>query len=151
MHIDLRPRHVLLTLFPFLTVAIVLFLRPFPVTAGERALEEQAAPTDIVLSNNQADENQPAGALVGTLSTVDADPGDTHTYRLIGGQPPTSPLTAIAWRLPRRSILRQKTGTSYGSGPRMQPASLSINPSSLLSPTSMRRPQSKKGQRSPGP
>lgn len=85
MHIDLRPRHLLLTLFPFFTVAIVLLLRPFPVAAVERGLEEQAAPTDIVLSNNQVDENQPAGALVGTLRTVDADPGDTHTYRLIGG------------------------------------------------------------------
>jgi uncharacterized delta-60 repeat protein len=43
------------------------------------------APTDIGLSNSTVLENQPAGAVVGTLSSV--DPGDTSTfsYALVSG------------------------------------------------------------------
>ena len=43
------------------------------------------APTDIALSNSTVDENQPAGTDVGTLSTTDADAGDTQTYSLVTG------------------------------------------------------------------
>ena len=44
------------------------------------------APTDIVLSNNVALEQKPAGTLVGTLSTIDPDlPNDTSTYTIVGG------------------------------------------------------------------
>ena len=42
-------------------------------------------PTDIALSNNTVDENQPSGTAVGTLSTTDQDSGDTHTYTLVSG------------------------------------------------------------------
>ncbi len=42
-------------------------------------------PTDIGLSNVRLAENLPAGALVGTLSSVDADLGDSHTYSLVAG------------------------------------------------------------------
>jgi hypothetical protein len=40
------------------------------------------APTDIGLSNNSIDENQPAGTTVGTLSSTDQDAGETFTYSL---------------------------------------------------------------------
>lgn len=44
------------------------------------------APTDISLSNNIVLEQKPAGTLVGTLSTTDADlPSDTSTYTIVGG------------------------------------------------------------------
>ncbi|GIW78482.1 MAG: hypothetical protein KatS3mg105_0289 [Gemmatales bacterium] len=46
---------------------------------------DNQAPTDINLSNNTVAENQPTGTLVGTLSTVDPDVGDTHTYALVSG------------------------------------------------------------------
>ncbi len=49
-------------------------------------------PTDIALSNSNVAENA-AGAVVGTLSTVDPDAGDSHTYtvsdsrfQVVGGQ-----------------------------------------------------------------
>ena len=42
------------------------------------------APTDIKLSSASIDENQNAGTRVGTLSTIDADSGDTFTYSLVG-------------------------------------------------------------------
>jgi subtilisin-like proprotein convertase family protein len=43
------------------------------------------APTDIQLSSTSIPENSPVGTLVGTLSSVDANRGDTHTYSLING------------------------------------------------------------------
>ncbi len=51
------------------------------VTSGE----VNHAPTAIGLSNNTVPENQPAGTTVGTLSTTDADSGDTFTYSLVTG------------------------------------------------------------------
>jgi len=43
------------------------------------------APTAIALSNSNVAENQPAGTLIGRVSTTDPDTGDTHTYTLVGG------------------------------------------------------------------
>jgi VCBS repeat-containing protein len=42
-------------------------------------------PTDIVLSNTSIDESQDVGTLVGFLSAVDPDVGDTFTYVFCGG------------------------------------------------------------------
>jgi len=42
------------------------------------------APTDILLSNAQIDENAGA-ATIGVLSPVDDDPDDSHTYTLVAG------------------------------------------------------------------
>ncbi|QCC76855.1 beta strand repeat-containing protein [Nocardioides daphniae] len=45
------------------------------------------APTDIVLSSTSVPENAPVGTVVGTLSAVDADTGDTHVFsRISTGQ-----------------------------------------------------------------
>ena len=43
------------------------------------------APTDIVLAPNTIAENSPNGSTVGTLTTVDADLGDTFVYALVPG------------------------------------------------------------------
>ncbi|KXK15427.1 MAG: Endoglucanase precursor [Chloroflexi bacterium OLB14] len=37
-------------------------------------------PTDISLSDNSVEENQPSGTLVGTLTSTDPDAGETFTY-----------------------------------------------------------------------
>ncbi len=42
-------------------------------------------PTDIDLSNDTVDENQPAGTAVGTLTATDPDSGDSHTFNLVAG------------------------------------------------------------------
>jgi VCBS repeat-containing protein len=42
-------------------------------------------PSDISLSNDDVDENQPAATEVGTLSTTDQDSADTFTYELVSG------------------------------------------------------------------
>lgn len=43
------------------------------------------APTDISLSSNSIPENSPVNTAIGTLSSVDPDPGDTFTYSLVPG------------------------------------------------------------------
>lgn len=44
------------------------------------------APTNIMLSNNQIDENSPIGTLIGNFSTTDPDAADTHTYKFASGE-----------------------------------------------------------------
>jgi hypothetical protein len=43
------------------------------------------APTGIALTPNSVAENLPSGTLVGSLSSTDSDPGDTHSYALVAG------------------------------------------------------------------
>lgn len=47
--------------------------------------DENDPPTAINLSNDRIDENQSAGATVGTLSTVDPDTPNDHVLELVGG------------------------------------------------------------------
>ena len=42
------------------------------------------APTDILLTNNQIPEEEPEETLIGLLSSIDAYPGDEHTYEIAG-------------------------------------------------------------------
>jgi hypothetical protein len=42
-------------------------------------------PRDLQISRTDIDENRPAQSVVGTLSTVDPDQGDTFTYKLVDG------------------------------------------------------------------
>ncbi|MDJ0719355.1 MAG: hypothetical protein QNJ54_34905 [Prochloraceae cyanobacterium] len=60
-------------------------------------------PTAIILSSNTIAENSAAGKVLGTLSTIDPDAGDTHTYTLntIG-----SPFEVV------RNNLQLKTGVT---------------------------------------
>ena len=48
-------------------------------------LENLAAPSDILLSNKSIPENTPKGTLVGVLTTVDSDLGDSAFYSLVPG------------------------------------------------------------------
>ena len=43
------------------------------------------APTAINLTNTSFDENRPTPITIGTLSSDDTDPGDSHMYRLVSG------------------------------------------------------------------
>ncbi len=49
-------------------------------------LIRSTAPTNISLSASTVAENEPAGTLVGTLSTADPDAGELHTYALVPGE-----------------------------------------------------------------
>jgi len=65
-------------------------------TSGSRVPREDPVhhtPTDISLSNRSVKENSAAGTIIGALSAVDADAGDTFTYTLSG---PSAGLFKIA-------------------------------------------------------
>ncbi|MFT7084488.1 MAG: gliding motility-associated-like protein [Vicingaceae bacterium] len=49
------------------------------------AIRNNAKPNLISISSDTLAENQPTGATVGTLSTVDSDAGQTHSYSLVSG------------------------------------------------------------------
>ncbi len=55
------------------------------VGAGCENVVQNDPPTGVVLSNDTVAENRPVNTLVGTLSAVDPDPGDTHTFTLVAG------------------------------------------------------------------
>ncbi len=56
------------------------------VTPNIPALPSTQAPTAIALSNSTIAQSTAIGSSVGTLTTTDADVGDTHTYSLVAGQ-----------------------------------------------------------------
>ncbi len=47
--------------------------------------EQQVAPTEVSISASDINENNAVDALIGTLSSVDLNPGDNHTYTLVSG------------------------------------------------------------------
>ena len=49
------------------------------------AAAANSAPTDIALTASSVNQSAGTNATVGTLSTTDADVGDTHTYSLVAG------------------------------------------------------------------
>ena len=57
------------------------FQRTFTITVTTA----NQAPTSIALSNSAVNENVAIGSTVGTLSTIDPNPADTHTYSLVTG------------------------------------------------------------------
>lgn len=57
---------------------------------GLPAPPENTAPTDISLAGNQMLENQPVGSLVGVMSTIDSDAGDSFGYQFVAGPGDTS-------------------------------------------------------------
>ena len=67
-------------------------------------------PTDITLSNNTVDEDQPIGTTIGTLSTTDLDAGDTHTYTLTT---PNDTFLIVGDTLKTNSVLDFETKSSY--------------------------------------
>ncbi|MBW4464707.1 MAG: cadherin domain-containing protein [Pegethrix bostrychoides GSE-TBD4-15B] len=64
-----------------------VFEKVFTITVND--LPEtpgSTTPQDLLLSNNQIAENQPANSLIGSFSTVDPDLGDSFTYSLVAGE-----------------------------------------------------------------
>ncbi|HVN14438.1 MAG TPA: choice-of-anchor D domain-containing protein, partial [Anaerolineales bacterium] len=57
------------------------FDKPFTINVNN----VNEAPTDVALSNTNADEHQPIGTTIGNLSSSDPDAGDSFTYSFCGG------------------------------------------------------------------
>ncbi|MEQ8416849.1 MAG: DUF5018 domain-containing protein [Imperialibacter sp.] len=73
------------------------------------------APTDIILSNADVDENTATGTVIGIFSTTDADGDDTHVYTLVGGTGSTDngSFTIDGSNLKVNTSLDFETKTSY--------------------------------------
>jgi len=54
------------------------------VTVNDIMIEGNNPPSDIALSNNQINENESIGTLIGVLTANDPDFGDSHIFSLIG-------------------------------------------------------------------
>jgi len=57
----------------------------YDIGAYEAVTPANSNPTDIFIDSDNIDENNTNGDIVGTLSTTDADTGDTHIYTLVTG------------------------------------------------------------------
>ncbi|MBD1936287.1 putative Ig domain-containing protein [Microcoleus sp. FACHB-68] len=56
---------------------------PIPGGGGSPSPSPSASPNDILLSGGAVNENSPAGTVIGSLSAIDPDAKDTHTYELL--------------------------------------------------------------------
>ncbi len=56
-----------------------------PYNYSVQGIGANSTPTDISLSASSVNENVAGNTAVGTLSTTDADTGDSHTYTLVSG------------------------------------------------------------------
>jgi PKD repeat protein len=72
-------------------------------------------PTDISLSDNNLTENEPVGTVVGVLSTIDEDTGDSHTYSLVSGtgDDDNASFTIDGDELKTAAILDYETQSAY--------------------------------------
>jgi large repetitive protein len=59
------------------------FEKAFTITILD--VVENVSATDMTISSSAINEKNPLNASVGTLSSTDADAGDTHTYTLVSG------------------------------------------------------------------
>ena len=56
------------------------------VVSGCEVVNQNDPPSNITLKPKTLTENSPVGTLVGKLKATDADPGDRHTFALVGGK-----------------------------------------------------------------
>jgi len=70
-------------------------------------------PTAIHLSNDEVDEGQAIGTLVGHLSAEDPDDGQTHTFELIGDVADNAAFTIEGTALKTAVILDYRTQSTY--------------------------------------
>jgi len=72
-------------------------------------------PTDLGISATAIDENSASGSTVGSLSSTDADSGDTHSYTLIDttNYPDNSSFTISGANLQAAAVFDYETKTTY--------------------------------------
>ncbi len=60
---------------------------PAPLLSAdfEQPVVANTAPTGVVLDHNEISETAAGGTVVGTLSAIDRDHGDTHSFAIVGG------------------------------------------------------------------
>jgi ELWxxDGT repeat protein len=70
-------------------------------------------PTDVNLTPGSVNEKQPVGSAVGTLSTVDADVGDTFTYSLVADYGDNSLFSIVGNQIQTAAVFDYEAKSSY--------------------------------------
>jgi serralysin len=83
------------------------------VLNGTILTDANQAPTAITLSGGSVEENAGAGTMVGTLSAVDADAGDSHTFSIVGGAADQFEIAGGAIRVKAGCTLDYEAQSSY--------------------------------------
>ncbi len=90
---------------------------PCVVTSATKTIHVvvNVAPTNISISASSINENNAANAVIGTLSSTDADAGDTFTYTLVSGTGSTdnTSFSIVGNQLKVTPILDFETKSSY--------------------------------------
>jgi gliding motility-associated-like protein len=90
---------------------------PCVVTSATKtvAVVVNAAPTNINLSSSSIDENNAVNAIIGNLSSTDADTADTHSYTLVSGSGDTDngSFSIVGNQLKAGIVFDFETKTSY--------------------------------------
>jgi len=92
------------------------FAIDYTVTGNTTVTLQSCAPTDITLSSEAVDENQPVGTVVGTLSATDPDPLDIiFAYQLVNpvGYPDNASFQIVGNELRTNAIFDYETKNSY--------------------------------------
>ncbi|MGC6467864.1 MAG: lamin tail domain-containing protein [Akkermansiaceae bacterium] len=86
------------------------------VTISIEVLQAPTAPTSLTLSSLEIPSNVPLGGYLATLSTVDPNPADTHTYNLVAGAGSThnNLFSIVSNQLRANSGFSGETGNSFG-------------------------------------
>jgi hypothetical protein len=106
------------------------------------------SPTDILLSNSTVEEDMPINTVVGTLSSIDANIGDTFTYSLVSGAGDTgnASFNILGNQLRTSAVFDYETQNSYSIRMRTtdqnglffeKAFTITIVPGSNLSPTNI--------------
>ncbi|MCT7967866.1 hypothetical protein NG799_16115 [Laspinema sp. D1] len=85
------------------------FDKPFTISLTD----VNEPPTDITLSQSSIDENSPNGTVLGNLTPVDPDGGDTHTYSLINTAGGRFGIEGDRLIVTDRTLLDYETATSH--------------------------------------
>jgi parallel beta-helix repeat protein len=71
------------------------------------------APTDVLITNNSIPENSPNGTVVGVLSAVDPDTGNTHTFTLANSAGNRFAIQGNQLVVNRTTLLNYEAATSH--------------------------------------
>jgi len=111
------------TLFDLGKGGATLHLRDTPITTlyeglvllgSGSVIDTNAAPTGISVSGGSVEENAAAGTCVATLSAIDPDSGDSHSFALTGGATDIFELVGSEIRVKAGAVLDFETRSSYG-------------------------------------
>ena len=102
------------TVLTLTNTAIPLVYEPLIlVLNGTILTDANQAPTGIALSGGSVEENAGAGTMVGTLSAVDPNAGDSHTFAIVGGAADQFEIADGAIRVKAGCTLDYEAQSSY--------------------------------------